>query len=136
MSDKKTILIVDDDQDIIDQISIILKKQGFEVITADGEKEGEEALLKGGFDLAVLDLMMDNIDSGFTLSHQAKKLYPELPVILLTAVRSATGLSFDPSSPEAASWIKADKILAKPVRSEQLIAVVNRMLGIAPAHAH
>ena len=59
-------------------------------------------------DLAVLDLMMENMDSGFVLCHHVKRLFPDTPVILLTAVKSATGLDFRPGSDEAASWVKAD----------------------------
>ena len=136
MSDKKTILVVDDDPDIIEQISAILGGQGYTVIAANGEQEGEEALLKDGFDLAILDLMMDQTDSGFMLCHHSKNLYPDIPVILLTAVRSATGISFNSTSAEAGSWIKADKILEKPVRPEQLLSEVRRLLREPIAGAH
>ncbi len=136
MNQSKTILIVDDDPDIIEQVSIILKASGYEITVATGEREGEEALLKGGFDLAILDLMMEETDSGFTLCNQAKHLDPDLPVILLTSVRSATGLSFDSVSADAGSWIKADKILEKPVRPEQLLSEIGNLLGIASDSGH
>jgi CheY-like chemotaxis protein len=83
-------------------------------------------------DLAILDLMMEEKDSGFVLSHQIKKLYPELPIILLTAVVGATGLSFAAQRSDEQSWIKVDKIMDKPVRPEQLKAEVSRLLGEAP----
>ncbi len=130
MNTGKTILIVDDDPDIVEQLSMLLESRGYQVLVATGEKEGEEALLKGGFDLAILDLMMDQTDSGFMLCHQSKTLYPDLPLILLTAVRSATGLAFDTAG-EAKAWIKADKILDKPVRPEQLLSEIDRLLASA-----
>ena len=89
---------------------------------AEGRAAAEEAILKIKPDLAILDLMMEEKDSGFVLSHQIKKLYPDTPVILLTAVAGATGLSFTTQHSEAQSWIKVDKILDKPVRPEQLKA--------------
>ena len=98
------------------------------MIQAQGQKEGEEALLTTVPDLAVLDLMMENMDSGFVLCHHVKRLFPDTPVILLTAVKSATGLDFRPSPDEAASWVKADVILDKPVRPEQLRQEVKRLL--------
>ena len=97
---------------------------------------GEEAILKVKPDLAVLDLMMEEKDSGFVLSHEFKKLYPDMPVILLTAVAGATGLSFTTQGSDAQSWIKVDKIMDKPVRPEQLRAEVSRLLGEDLPDAH
>jgi len=128
METPKKILVVDDDIDMLEQVALILKAEGYQVIQAQGQKEGEEALLTTIPDLAVLDLMMENMDSGFVLCHHVKRLFPETPVILLTAVKAATGLDFNPQSDEAASWVKADVVLDKPVRPEQLRQEVRRLL--------
>ena len=128
MSEQKNILVVDDDIDMLEQVALILKSEGYRVIKAQGQKEGEEALLTTIPDLAVLDLMMENMDSGFVLCHHVKRLFPETPVILLTAVKAATGLDFHPQSNEAASWVKADVVMDKPVRPEQLRQEVRRLL--------
>ena len=128
MSEQKNILVVDDDIDMLEQVALILKSEGYRVIKAQGQKEGEEALLTAIPDLAVLDLMMENMDSGFVLCHHVKRLVPETPVILLTAVKAATGLDFHPQSNEAASWVKADVVMDKPVRPEQLRQEVRRLL--------
>jgi CheY-like chemotaxis protein len=128
MQEQKKILVVDDDIDLLEQVALILKADGYQVIQAQGQKEGEEALLTTIPDLAVLDLMMENMDSGFVLCHHVKRLFPETPVILLTAVKATTGLDFNPQSSEAASWVKADVLLDKPVRPEQLRQEVRRLL--------
>ena len=130
MQEQKKILVVDDDIDMLEQVSLILKKEGYQVIQAQGQKEGEEALLTAIPDLAVLDLMMENMDSGFVLCHHVKRLYPDTPVILLTAVKAATGLDFHPQSDEAASWVKADVVMDKPVRPEQLRTEARRLLKV------
>ena len=129
MTMTKKILVVDDDIDHLDHIALVLKADGYDVIKAQGQKEGEDAILSVMPDLAILDLMMENMDSGFVLCHQIKRLYPDLPVILLTAVKSATGVDFSPKSSGAASWIKADIMLDKPVRPEQLRNEVKRLLA-------
>jgi CheY-like chemotaxis protein len=132
MSDKpKKILIVDDDTDLLEQARLIVSRDGHEVHTAQGREEAEECLLSLAPDLAILDLMMEEKDAGFILAHTVKRLYPGTPVILLTAVRSATGLDFTARTEEAASWVKADLILDKPVRPEQLRAEVQRLLAAA-----
>jgi two-component system, OmpR family, response regulator len=130
---KKKILVVDDDLDILEQMTAILAASGYEVLSAESRAVAEEMILKTQPDLAVLDLMMEEKDSGFVLSYQIKKLFPQMPVIMLTAVAGATGLSFATQQAEAQSWIKVDKLMDKPVRPEQLKAEVRRLLGEAPA---
>jgi CheY-like chemotaxis protein len=129
MTTKKKILIVEDDLDQLDHLAVILKADGYEVISAQGQAEGEEAMLATIPDLAILDLMMENMDSGFVLCHQIKQLYPETPVILLTAVRSETGIDFSTKSKAASSWTKADVLLDKPIRPEQLRVEVRRLMA-------
>ena len=133
MSETKRILVVDDDVDFLDQVAMTLKGEGYEVITAGSEDEAEEALLSATPDLCVLDLMMEHQDSGFVLCHHIKKLYADVPVILLTGVRASTGLDFAARTRDAASWIKADAFLDKPVRPEQLRSEVKRLLAAVPA---
>ena len=124
----KRVLLVDDDVDILEQLSLIFKADGFEVKTAGSRAEGEDALLGFHPDLCVFDLMMEEMDAGFVLANTAKKIYPDVPVILLTAVASATGMDFRPRSATARAWVKADTILDKPVRPEQLRAEVKKLL--------
>ena len=128
MSDKKRILIVDDDVDVIERLSIELESAGFEVVTAGGEEAAEELLMALRPDLAIVDLMMENLDSGFVLSHRIKQLYPEMPVIILTGVAAETRLDFDITTGDEQTWIKADAWIAKPVRSEQLRGEIARLL--------
>lgn len=132
MVDKKTkIVIVDDDEDVLEQMSQILGGEGYEVHVAASQKEGEELLLSVHPDLVMLDLMMEEMDSGFVLAHHVKKLYPDVPVVMITAVTSATGLSFTSKAAEAKAWVKADEVLDKPVRPEQVKGIVARLLGRA-----
>ena len=128
MDTPKKILVVDDDIDLLEQVGTILAIDGYQVYKAQGQEEAEEMLTSFIPDLAVLDLMMENMDSGFVLCHNIKKLYPGTPVIILTAVQAATGLDFKARSEEAGSWVKADALLDKPVRPEQLKAEVHRLL--------
>lgn len=125
---KKQVLLVDDDPDILEQLSVMLQGDTYEVMTAQGQADAEEAILRGRPDIAIIDLMMENMDSGFVLSHYLKKIYPDTPVILLTAVTSATGISFDTHDTTEKSWVKVDKVMDKPVRAEQLKAEIRRLL--------
>ena len=128
------ILIVDDDEDFLFQHRIQLENAGFEVKTATSRVEAEEAAVGFRPDLAILDLMMEQHDDGFVLSHHLKRKHPNLPVILVTAVTAETGLSFTPSSPSERAWVGADVVLAKPIRFEQLRREIDRL--IAPPARH
>jgi len=68
-----TILIVDDDQDYLYQLQIKIQNFGYQTITAESQKEAEELIEKVKPDLAILDLMMENEDSGFILCYKMKK---------------------------------------------------------------
>jgi CheY-like chemotaxis protein len=130
---KPRVLLVDDDEDFLFQHRIQLENAGFEVATAGSRGEAEAKVQTFTPDLAILDLMMEHHDDGFVLSHHLKRRFPGLPVILVTAVTSETGLSFDPSSPEERAWIGADALLAKPIRFEQLQREIDRLMK---ANAH
>jgi CheY-like chemotaxis protein len=135
MSKAYKILVVDDDPDITEQLTLLLQSAGYEVTAAGGQQEAEEVLMTFKPDLAVVDLIMEEHDSGFILCHEIKKLYPGTPVILLTSVKAATGLSFAATSPEQQSWVKADRLLDKPVRAEQLKNELQRLLTLAASEA-
>jgi DNA-binding response OmpR family regulator len=77
---KKTVLIVDDDMDYLFQMKLKVEQFGFETITADGQKEAEKIIETTKPDLAILDLMMENDDSGFILAYKIKRKYPEVPI--------------------------------------------------------
>jgi len=125
---KKKILIVDDDFDLLEQLKAILVDAGYDVTMAEGRVAAEEELLKMKPDLAITDLMMEERDAGFILSHKIKQLYPGTPLILLTSVASVTGLSFTAQNPDPRSWTIVDKIMDKPVRAEQIKEEIRKLL--------
>lgn len=127
---KKTILLVDDDLDFLLQQQTHLAAMGYEVVTAESAGEAETLLADENFtpDAAVLDLMMEYDDAGFVLCHHLKRKNPNTPVILCTAVASESSIVFDVSTDEERSWIKADVLLEKPVRFEQLQFELTRLL--------
>jgi Response regulator containing CheY-like receiver, AAA-type ATPase, and DNA-binding domains len=135
MNEAKTILIVDDDVDILEQYALMLKADGYNVVRAGSLAEAEETILTVRPDLAVLDLMMDEKDAGFVLCNQLKRLYANLPVIIVSNVTPITGLDFRPRNQEEHSWVRADAMLAKPVTAERLRGEISRLLnqGQTPA---
>jgi len=129
MNKKKTILVVDDDMDYLFQMKLQLQNMGYEVITAESQKEGEQVIKSTKPDLAIFDLMMESEDSGFILSYKTKQRYPDVPIIIATAVASETGFSFGLNTEEEKKWIKADLYLEKGIRSEQLKNGIDKLLN-------
>jgi len=125
-----TILVADDDPDYLYQTISNLERSGYKTVAAESQSEAESYILKFRPDLAIFDLMMENDDSGFILCYKIKKKYPEVPVILATAVSHETGLSFSLDSEHERSWIRADRYLEKGIRAEQLDLEIMKLLKL------
>ena len=125
-----TILVADDDPDYLFQTVFNLGKAGYKTIRAESQAEAESIITKFKPDLAIFDLMMESDDSGFILCYRIKKLYPDVPVILATAVSRETGMSFSLDSGMEKSWIRADRYLEKGIRAEQLDQEIMKLLKI------
>jgi len=129
-TEKPLVLLVDDDEDFLFQQRVQLQDAGFEVITAQGQGQAEKILADRRPDVAVVDVMMENPDAGFVLCHHLRKNAPSIPVILVTAVNSESGIDFDMATEEDRAWIKADVLLSKPIRFEQLRGEIERLLAV------
>ncbi len=127
-SPKPQVLLVDDDSDFLWQQKVQLEADGFEVVTAVGEADAKAKLAERHPDLAVIDVMMDNPDTGFTLCYYIRKVAPRIPLILVTSIVSETGMDFALASDNDRAWIRADALLAKPIRFEQLRREIDRLL--------
>jgi two-component system alkaline phosphatase synthesis response regulator PhoP len=118
---QKTILVVDDEQDIIDMLKYNLEKENYKVLTArDGKKALEQALQLP--DLVLLDVMMPEMD-GWEVCKQLKrdvKTAP-IPVIFLTA----KGTEFDEV---LGLELGADDYVVKPIAVRSLLARVKSAL--------
>jgi CheY-like chemotaxis protein len=73
--------------------------------------------------------MMETEDSGFILSYKTRQRYPDVPIIIATAVASETGISFGLNTEEEKRWIKADLYLEKGIRKEQLETEIKKLLN-------
>ncbi len=119
----KKILLVDDDFDLLEQNKILLESKGFNVITAENSEEGFNLFQKEKPDAAILDLIMEQMDSGFVLSYKIKKTNhgKNIPVFILTSATYETGFKFSASDKEEKEWLKCDGVLIKPVAIDDLI---------------
>jgi len=125
-----TILVADDDPDYLFQTVFSLEKAGYKTVAVESQAEAESVISKFKPDLAIFDLMMESDDSGFILCYKIKKKYPDVPVIMATAVSRETGMSFSLDSEKDKSWIRADRYLEKGIRAEQLDQEVMKLLKL------
>jgi CheY-like chemotaxis protein len=125
-----TILVADDDPDYLFQTVFNLEKAGYRTMAVESQAEAESVIAKFKPNLAIFDLMMESDDSGFILCYKIKKKYPDVPVILATAVSSETGMTFNIDSEQAKLWIRADIYLEKGIRPEQLDQEVMKLLKL------
>jgi DNA-binding response OmpR family regulator len=119
---KKKVLLVDDDIDLIDQNKMLLESKGYEVVTAENVKDAWDTFQREKPDAAVLDLIMEEHDSGFVLAHRIKRdAYGKtIPVFLLTSATYVTGMKFGVSSSEEQEWINCDAWFNKPINIDEL----------------
>jgi two-component system alkaline phosphatase synthesis response regulator PhoP len=129
MSEKKRILIVDDEPDFSMIVQTYLEKEGFVTELAYNGVEGFEKIKANPPDAIVLDVMMPEMD-GFELCALLKKdsTYANIPIVLLTAVAdrvTSTKYShYDGMSTEA------DDYLPKPASADDITQSVKRLLGM------
>lgn len=123
MSTIKKILLVDDDLDLLEQNKLLIESKGYEVITATSGKEGFEVFKKTKPDACVVDLIMEEHDSGFILCYRIKndEHGKKIPVFILTSATYDTGFKFGASTSEEREWIKADALIHKPVIIEEFV---------------
>ena len=111
MEKKLTLLLVDDDIDVLYQLKVQLENKGYNIITAESLHEAEDLLKETKPNAAVIDLMMEDEDSGFSLAYKIKQIDNKIPVIMITAVTSETGILLDSGDSESRSWMKAVAVL-------------------------
>jgi len=121
MESNYTILIVDDEPNLRMTLSLILQREGYVVTTAGDADEAHEQLKAKPFDLAFLDIKMSK-KSGLVLLTEIKQIYPDMPVLLLTAFASLD------SAIEAVRRGAADYLL-KPIDPAQILSRVKQVLS-------
>jgi CheY-like chemotaxis protein len=130
-SNQPLILLVDDDADFLDIGKRVLEGAGYRVACAIGPQDAVEKIARETPGLIVSDLMMTNLDSGFSLSRQIKS-EPKLrgvPVIIVTAASSQRGFDFSPRTPEELSAMAADAFFNKPIDPKALLEKVRELLN-------
>jgi two-component system response regulator HydG len=118
MTQQPSILIVDDESGILDTLRILLRKEGFEVTTAQGGKAGLEQIRSGTHDIVLTDVRMPQV-TGLDILQAAKDQDSMTPVILMTAQASL-------QTAVAAVNQGAFYYVQKPFSNDELLAILRR----------
>jgi len=120
MNDTATILVVDDDRDMVNLLCDVLREAGYTAISANSGDEAMRQVRADCPDLVISDVRMSGM-SGHELQRELHDLVPDLPVVIITAFGSIE------SAVEAMKLGAADYI-TKPFRNDQFLVMVARVL--------
>ena len=118
MTQQPSILVVDDESGILDTLRILLRKEGFEVTTAQGGKAGLDQIRSGNHDIVLTDVRMPQV-TGLDILQAAKEQDTMTPVILMTAQASL-------QTAVAAVNAGAFYYIQKPFSNDELLAILRR----------
>jgi len=131
----KTVLLVDDDQDLIDIYKTILEHAGFTVLTAANSAQALPIANSNPIDVAVLDVMMDTPTEGFELARALRQNEKtmRIPLLMLTSVNThneeiGSFVRFSDRDRDH-TWLPVDRFLDKPIKPEDLVAIVRTLSG-------
>ncbi|HUU30856.1 MAG TPA: response regulator [Phycisphaerae bacterium] len=128
MAKKKTVIVIDDDPDVLEATRVILEGAGYAVETALTGKDGLDRIRHGGIDCVLLDVMMARDTEGFQIAQDLKAdaKTANLPIVLLTSVSQKTGFEFSPETDE--DYMPVEAFLEKPVDPKRLIETVRSVM--------
>ena len=127
MSEKQRVLVVDDDPDLVESVSMKLESENFKVAKAYDGVEAWDKIKEKRPDLIILDVMMPR-KNGYELCDELKnsKEYKDIIVVLLTAVADAvTSTSFTHMDGKTTL---ADDFIPKPIELDRLMEMVKENL--------
>ena len=118
------VLIVDDDPDIVDSVSLVLQAEGFAVASATSREDGMKQVEKEKPDLIILDVMMEQPDDGFVVAQDLRHKGLKTPIIILSSIGAVTGYKFGRDTEVA----PVDDFVSKPIAPKDLVAKVKKFL--------
>ena len=120
---KHVVLVVDDDPDVLSVIALVLKQHGFDVAEAPGAEEGLRKYKAIHPDLVIVDLMMEEVDSGTVLVKELLLLGNTAPVFMLSSVGDALHGQLDYAA------LGLSGVFQKPLDTTKLLSTLQARLA-------
>ena len=121
MADQKTILIVDDDRELVDGLRAVLERQGYRVVQAHDGHQGKQAVYNQRPDLVILDMMMQRM-GGYPVLEHFKGKADAPPFIMITANEGSRHKAY-------AEFLGVVDYIRKPFATERLLEAVNKVFA-------
>ena len=116
MADSKTVLIVDDDHELVEGLRAVLERQGFRVMQAHDGHQGKQLIYNQRPDLVILDMMMPRMGGYPVLEHFRGK-HDAPPIIMITANEGSRHKAY-------AEYLGVIDYIRKPFAMERLLEAV------------
>jgi CheY-like chemotaxis protein len=138
MPDKKKILMIDDDVNLVDVFRTVFEVKGYVFEEAHSASEGLKKIKGVNPDLIILDVIMEDFVAGFRVLSELRagdpdsefSKYSNVPILMLTSVTSKTTLSFNEKVGTA--LLPVDAFMEKPVKPAEIIEKVEEILNRSP----
>ena len=124
MADQKTILIVDDDRELVEGLRAVLERQGYRVMQAHDGHQGKQQIYNQKPDLVILDMMMPRMGGYPVLEHFRGKTDAP-PIIMITANEGSRHKAY-------AEYLGVIDYIRKPFAMERLLETVSKALKPQP----
>lgn len=124
---RPVVLCIDDDDDIRMAIRMILEANGYAMAEASSAEDGLRAYRALAPDFVIVDLMMEEVDSGATFARDLKALGNKVPIYMLSSVGDDLSTSIDSVS------LGLDGVFQKPVAAATLLGVLRSRLPLPEA---
>lgn len=121
MTDRKTILVVEDSEIIIELLTMVLEREGFDVLVARDGNQGKEAILNTKLDLIIMDIMLP-FKSGLEVISESVNTSNKIPIIILSAMGGVE------QTIEDAESLGISNIVSKPFVVKDLLTRVDKLL--------
>ena len=127
-----SILIIDDDLDIVDSLTMILEASGHQVSIKTDTDQVVDSVMEVHPDLIILDIMFpEDPQAGFTAARELQKSekVKDIPVLLLSAVNQRSNMSFGFSEADISDdFMPVEAFIEKPVEPDALLSKVDELL--------
>lgn len=125
---ERTVLVIDDDIDLVEVIRVTLEREKVRVIDAQNGDRGFALACEQRPDLVLLDVMMGTLDEGFQVAYRLRSdpLTRDIPIVMLSAVGERTGFTFDRD--KDGDFLPVAEFIEKPISPRRLVDVVRRHL--------
>jgi DNA-binding response OmpR family regulator len=119
---KHVILCIDDDQDVLDFLQTVLEANDYVAVTAPSGEDGLKAFKQEDPDLVIVDLMMEEVDTGANFVKELKALGCKAPIYMLSSMGDDLNQMTDYSS------LGLSGVFQKPLESKRLLSILETKL--------